>query len=161
MHILKSEDQPQYKRADDDAVIQQALQILTKRLVRVHAFTANSSPDTKAYLTLHHAAREAEAFGVLFLDNRHRLIADEVMFYGTLNGTAVYPREVMKRALTLNAAAMILYHNHPSGVSEPSRADELLTTQLKEAAAMLDMRILDHMVIGAEGVVSFSERGLL
>jgi DNA repair protein RadC len=102
-----------------------------------------------------------EVFCGLFLDNRHRVIAFEELFTGTLNGTAVYPREVVKHALRHNAAAVIFAHNHPSGVAEPSRADEVLTARLKEALALVDIRVLDHVVVGDGDMVSFSERGLL
>jgi DNA repair protein RadC len=100
-------------------------------------------------------------FSCLYLDNRHRVLAFEELFRGTLNGTAVYPREIIKRALEHNAAAVILVHNHPSGVAEPSRADELLTTRVREALQLVDVRLLDHLVVGDGEVVSFSERGLL
>lgn len=120
-----------------------------------------STRDTRDYLRTRLAGLEHEVFGVLFLDNRHRVLAFEELFRGTLNGTAVYPREVVKRALAHNAAAVIFVHNHPSGDPEPSRADELLTQRLKEALSFLEIRVLDHLVVGHEGCVSFSERGLL
>jgi DNA repair protein RadC len=102
-----------------------------------------------------------EVFAVLFLDNQHRLIKLETMFRGTLSQTAVYPREVARRALELNAAAVILSHNHPSGSAEPSRADEHLTQQLKSALALIDVRVLDHLIVASGGVLSFAERGLM
>lgn len=120
-----------------------------------------SPADTRAYLQACLRDRPYEVFGCLFLDNRHRVLAFEELFRGTLNGTAVYPREVLKRALALNAAAVILVHNHPSGLAEPSRADEALTEALKEALALVDIRVLDHLVVGDGETVSFSERGLL
>ncbi len=98
---------------------------------------------------------------MLFLDHQHRLLAMEELFRGTLAQTSVYPREVVKRALALNAAAVVLAHNHPSGVAEPSRADEHLTQSLRSALALVDVRVLDHFVVGAADVVSFAERGLL
>jgi DNA repair protein RadC len=100
-------------------------------------------------------------FAVLFLDSQHRLIVLEPMFRGTLTQTSVYPREVVKRALALNAGAVILAHNHPSGAAEPSRADEYLTQTLKAALALVDVRVLDHLVVGRGRVTSFAERGLL
>ena len=121
----------------------------------------NSTQDTKYFLQAQLRDRQHEVFCVLFLDNRHRVLAFEELFRGTLNGTAVYPREIVKRALKHNAAAVILVHNHPSGVAEPSRADETLTQRLKEALALVDVRLLDHLVIGDGETVSFSERGLL
>ena len=98
---------------------------------------------------------------VIFLDTQQRLIAFEEMFRGTLAQTSVYPREVVKRALALNAAAVVLAHNHPSGVAEPSRADEALTQALRAALALVDVRVLDHFVVAPGSVVSFAERGLL
>lgn len=143
--------------------LQAALEIgrrfLGEKLIRGEAL--NSSQDTKHFLQAQLRDRESEVFCCLFLDNRHRVLSFEELFRGTLNGTAVYPREILKRALKHNAAAVILAHNHPSGVAEPSRADELLTTRLKEALALVDVRLLDHLVVGDGEMVSFSERGLL
>lgn len=102
-----------------------------------------------------------EVFCCLYLDNRHRVISFEELFRGTIDGATVHPREVVKRALACNAAAIILAHNHPSGVAEPSQADELITRRLKEALALVDIRVLDHLVIGDCGCESFAERGLL
>ncbi len=98
---------------------------------------------------------------MLFLDSQHRLLQLDEMFRGTLTQTSVYPREVVRRALQLNAAAVILAHNHPSGAAEPSRADEFLTQSLKRALQLVDVRVLDHLVVGRGQVVSFAERGLL
>ena len=105
--------------------------------------------------------RAHEVFAVLFLDAQSRLIALEEMFRGTLTQTSVYPREIVKRSLDLGAAAVILAHNHPSGAAEPSRADEFLTQTLKSALSLVDVRVLDHLVVGQGQVVSFAERGLL
>lgn len=102
-----------------------------------------------------------EVFGCLFLDAQHRVIAYEELFRGTLTQTSVYPREVVKAALAHNAVAVIFAHNHPSGVAEPSRADEFLTQSLKNALALVDVRVIDHLVVGYGQVVSFAERGLL
>ena len=121
-----------------------------------------TSPDVvRDYLRLTLAALEHEVFVGLFLDSQHRLIAAEELFRGTLAQTSVYPREIVKSALTLNAAAVIFAHNHPSGIAEPSRADELLTQSLKSALALIDVRTLDHFVVAGGEVVSFAERGLL
>ncbi len=120
-----------------------------------------SSPqDTRAFLTLQLRDAPSEVFACLFLDNRHRVIAFEELFQGTIDGANVHPREVVKRALHHNAAALILAHNHPSGVAEPSQADRRITNRLKDALALIDVRVLDHIVVGDE-VVSFAERGLL
>jgi DNA repair protein RadC len=113
------------------------------------------------YLAVHYAGQEREVFGVMFLDNRHRLIAVEEMFLGTVDGATVHPREVVKRALKLNAAAAILAHNHPSGVADPSQADELITARLRDALGLVDIRVLDHLIVGGTTVTSLVERGLL
>jgi len=110
-------------------------------------------------LKLRHYAREV--FACLFLDNQHRLISYEEMFYGTIDGASVHPREVVKRALEVNAAAVIFAHNHPSGVSEPSQADRRITERLKSALSLVDIRVLDHLVVGDTEVTSFAELGIL
>jgi DNA repair protein RadC len=102
-----------------------------------------------------------EVFCCLFLDNRHRLIAFQELFRGTIDGASVHPREVVREALCRNAAAVILAHNHPSGVAEPSQADELITLRLREALALVDIRVLDHLIVGDSRCASFAERGLL
>ncbi len=123
---------------------------------------ALGSPDAvRDYLRLTLATLPYEAFVVLFLDSQNRLLAAKELFRGTLSQTSVYPREVVKAALAHNAAGVILAHNHPSGVAEPSRADELLTASLKQALALVDIRTLDHFVIAGSRVVSFAERGLV
>lgn len=113
------------------------------------------------YLRLFFAGQEHESFVVLFLDAQNRLITAKELFRGTLTQTSVYPREIVKEALRHNAAALIFSHNHPSGVPEPSRADELLTTSLKQALSMIDVKVLDHFVVAGSKTVSFAERGLL
>jgi DNA repair protein RadC len=113
------------------------------------------------FLRISLMGRGHEVFMVLFLDAQHRLIEAEEMFRGTLTQTSVYPREVVKRSLYFNAAAVIFAHNHPSGVAQPSQADELLTRSLREALALVEIRVLDHFVIGGNAVMSFAERGLL
>lgn len=105
--------------------------------------------------------RDREVFAALFLDNQHRILAYEELFLGTLSAATVYPRDVVKRALHYNAAALILVHNHPSGYPEPSRADIEITLRLQDALALVDIRILDHLVVGTEGIVSLAERGNL
>jgi DNA repair protein RadC len=102
-----------------------------------------------------------EAFGVIFLDNRHRMLADEILFRGSLAGAAVHPRVVDQRALEVNAAAAIFWHNHPSGVAEPSRSDESITRSLRVVLGLVDVRVLDHFVVGAAETTSLAERGLL
>lgn len=121
-----------------------------------------SSPEqVRGYLRLQLQRLDHEVFMVLFLDAQNRLIIAEELFSGTLTQTSVYPREVVKRALHRNAAAVVLAHNHPSGVAEPSRADELLTGALKEALALIDVRVLDHFIVAGSETLSFAEKGLL
>ena len=145
----------------DDAVIESALKILEKRITYSTDSQALSSPaDSRAYVKLQLAAYPHEVFACLFLDNRNCVIAFDKLFRGTIDGASVYPREVVKAALKHNAAAVIFAHNHPSGVAEPSHADEQITKRLKDALALIDVRVLDHLVVG-EDVISFAERGLL
>ncbi|HYQ92937.1 MAG TPA: DNA repair protein RadC [Candidatus Competibacteraceae bacterium] len=120
-----------------------------------------SVADTRRYLTAKLRHEPHEVFACLFLDNRHRVLAFEELFHGTIDGASVHPRQIVKRALYHNAAALILAHNHPSGVAEPSRADEQITLRLKEALALVDVRVLDHFIIGDGEVISFAERGLI
>ena len=117
--------------------------------------------DTRRYVSARLRGFPYEVFACLFLDNRHRIIAFEEMFRGTIDGTSVHPREVVRRSLEHNAAALIVAHNHPSGVAEPSHADRLLTRRLMDAGALVDLRLLDHIVVGDGETVSFAERGWL
>lgn len=120
-----------------------------------------SPASVRDYLRLFFAGQEHESFAVLFLDAQNRLIAADELFRGTLTQTSVYPREVVKAALRHNAGATIFSHNHPSGVAEPSRADEILTGELKKALALVDVRVLDHFIVAGAEVLSFAERGLI
>jgi len=120
-----------------------------------------SPNSTRDYLRVLLADRKAEVFGCLYLDNRHRVIETAELFQGTIDGAAVYPRVVVQQALTLNAAAVMFFHNHPSGVAEPSNADEAITRRLKDALALVDIRVLDHFIVTAGESLSFAERGLL
>ncbi|NML17744.1 RadC family protein [Azohydromonas caseinilytica] len=147
------------KQAEIGAVMEIARRTLAVELARTPVFDAPAK--VKDYLALRLAGLEHEVFAVLFLDSQHRLLCMEELFRGTLTQTSVYPREVVKRALQLNAGALILAHNHPSGLAEPSRADEFLTQRLKSALQLVDVAVLDHLVIGAGQTVSFAERGLL
>ena len=147
------------KYAQLQAVLEMGRRYLAENMQRGEALS--SSRDTKQYLQARLRDRREEVFCCLFLDNRHHILAFEELFNGTLNGATVYPREVIKRALEHNAAALIFAHNHPSGIAEPSHADKLLTSRLKEALALVDIRVLDHLVVGDGEVVSFSEQGLL
>ena len=147
------------KRAEVAAVLELARRSIASELAARPVF--DSPGKVKDYLQLQLAGRAHEVFAVLFLDAQSRLVRLEEMFRGTLTQTSVYPREIVKRALELGAAAVILAHNHPSGAAEPSRADEFLTQSLKSALALVDVRVLDHLVVGQGAVVSFAERGLL
>jgi len=121
-----------------------------------------TSPElVRRYLSAQLRHQPHEIFAVLFLDNQHRLIAYDELFYGTIDGASVYPREVVKKALARNAAAAILAHNHPSGVAEPSQADQRITARLQEALNLVGVRVIDHLVVGDNQVISFAERGLL
>ena len=115
--------------------------------------------DTRRFLTARLRSHEHEVFACLFLDNRHRLICFEELFRGTVNGASVYPREIAKRGLYHNAAAIIIAHNHPSGVAEPSQADRAITGRIRDAMALIDVRLMDHFVVGDGQIVSFAERG--
>jgi DNA repair protein RadC len=119
-----------------------------------------SPDDTRKFIQLRLSCQESERFCVLYLDSRNRVIEFETPFYGTLTGASVYPREIVKRSLQLNAAGVIFAHNHPSGLTTPSDADKTITQRLKDALALIDVRVLDHLVVG-NNVLSFAERGLL
>ncbi len=140
------------------AVLEMAKRHLLEQISRGDVLC--SPAQTRQFLSSQLASYPHEVFACLFLDNRNRVIAFEKMFYGTIDGASVYPREVVRLALQKNAAAIIFAHNHPSGVAEPSHADEKITQRLKKALALVDIRVLDHFVVGDE-VVSFAERGLL
>ncbi|EKS4565695.1 RadC family protein [Salmonella enterica] len=140
--------------------IQRAVSLLDKHL-RQPGVSFLSATETRDWLRLKMAGLEREEFMVLFLNNQHQLLACETLFTGTINHTEVYPREIVKAALRYNAAAVILAHNHPSGTAEPSRADRLITSNLQNTLLLVDVRILDHFIIGHRDIVSFAERGWL
>ncbi|KLV05708.1 RadC family protein [Photobacterium ganghwense] len=147
------------KFAQLQAVLEMSQRHFEETLKRGDALT---SPDhTRRYLSHLLRDRHREAFFVLFLDNQHRVLSGEVLFEGTIDAASVYPREVVKRSLELNAAALILAHNHPSGVAEPSQADRRITRRICDALALVDIRVLDHFVIGDGEITSFAERGWL
>ena len=144
---------------EKQSVITLAMKVLS---IKHRAGRVLSKPDeTRDFLRLRLADYRNEVFGCLFLDNRHRIIAVRELFQGTIDGASVYPRVVVQQAMEVNAAAMVFFHNHPSGVAEPSHADEAITRRLKEALALVDVRVLDHFVVSAGESVSFAERGLL
>ncbi|WP_081981348.1 RadC family protein [Vibrio variabilis] len=139
------------------AVLELTQRYLSETLQRGDALT--SPEQTKLYLSGLLRDKQREEFYVLYLDNQHRVIVGESLFQGTIDAASVYPREVVKRALEHNAAALILAHNHPSGVAEPSQSDRRITRRISDALALVDVRILDHFVVGDGEIVSFAERG--
>lgn len=146
--------------AQENQIIAEAKLLLTQRLQsRDTVFTSPLA--VRNYLCLQLTDKEREVFSCLFLDSQHRLIEYQEIFAGTINSCSIYPREVVKAALRINAAAVIFSHNHPSGVAEPSMADKHVTKQLTEVLSLIDIRVLDHFIIGGDTVVSFAERGLL
>lgn len=143
----------------ENRTIARALNILESRMIRYDVLT---NPETSAnYLRLKLADLKDEVFACLFLDTRNRIISFETLFTGTINGASVHPRVVIRKALELNAAAVIFAHNHPSGMAEPSQADKTLTNRLKDACELVDIRVLDHFVVSHGESVSFAERGLI
>jgi DNA repair protein RadC len=128
---------------------------------RTGAPALDSPVRTRQYLRHQIGALPYEVFGLLLLDNRHRLIRAEVLFRGTIDGASVHPREVARVVLEPNAAAVIFYHNHPSGIAEPSHVDELITRRLSDALRLIDVRVLDHLIIGDGAAYSFAETGRL
>ena len=139
-------------------VFEKAAELLEYQYQRDHSFT--NPEHTKHYLSMKLGHQEREVFAVLFLDNQNQLIRYQELFYGTVDSASVYPREVAKAALQANAAAVIFAHNHPSGIAEPSSSDRRITTRLVDALKLLDIRVLDHVVVGLV-CVSFAERGLI
>jgi len=144
--------------ADRD-VIDAELAVLSAQVSRVN--TLNSPRAVREFLAIRYANLEHEVFTVIFLDNRNRVIACEDLFRGTIDGASVYPREVVKAALSHNASACLLAHPHPSGIAEPSQADEFITRRLRDALALVDIRLVDHVVIGGGNFTSLAERGLV
>jgi DNA repair protein RadC len=147
------------KRAQFEAAIELARRSLKADMQSANALTSPGA--VRDYLRLAIAGREHEVFVCLWLDAQHRVTACEELFRGTLTQTSVYPREIVKAALRANAAAVIFAHNHPSGVAQPSRADELLTRNLKDALALVEVKVLDHFIVAGRQALSFAERGLL
>lgn len=158
--LLQAVTQPtEFDETEQEAIIKLALEILAAR----HAPGSNltSPTETTAYLRIKFADYKNEVFCTIFLDNRHRVLSFEEMFQGTVDGSSVHPRVVVQRALEINAAAVIFAHNHPSGIAEPSNADEQITRRLKDALALVDVRVLDHIVVGVTETTSMAEKGLL
>jgi DNA repair protein RadC len=148
-----------YRAANFEEILEAARAALSNRVKKGTALTSRKL--TRDYLMTRLSARDHEVFTVIFMDNRHRVIECLEMFRGTIDGASVHPREVVKEALQRNAAAVILSHNHPSGVAEPSQADELITSRLRDALALIDVRVLDHIIIAGGQTLSLAERGLI
>jgi DNA repair protein RadC len=146
------------KYAQLQAVMEMARRYLFESMQRGHALS--SPEDTRQYLSECLRDYQYEVFAALFMDQRHRVICFEELFTGTIDGASVYPREVVKKALQYNAAAIIFAHNHPSGIAEPSSADKYITKRLQDALSLMDIKVLDHFIVGDE-VISFAERGLI
>lgn len=163
---VRSQEPAEYntrKAESEQAIIDQAMEILRSRIIRGESLT---SPDCvrkylRTYLTLKSAHLEREEFGMVLMNTQHETIAINTLFVGTLDSASVYPREVVKEALSHNAGAVILFHNHPSGLPEPSSADRVITKQIQEALDLVGTRVLDHIIVGGDQSVSFAERGLL
>jgi DNA repair protein RadC len=160
MTTLYVRDGDQFREATAEAVLHRANALMAQRL-RPGAPVLTAPNRTREFLCLKLGALEHEVFAALFLDNRHRLIEYVELFRGTIDGASVHPREVVKEGLSRNAAAVIFAHCHPSGQTSPSHADELITRRLKEALALLDIRVLDHIIVAANQMVSMAEMGLL
>ncbi|HAT7578915.1 DNA repair protein RadC [Enterobacter hormaechei] len=144
----------------EQRTIRRALNLLAKQL-REPGVTFTSTRVTRDWLRLHMTGLEREIFVVLWLDNQNRLIAHETLFKGTINSTTVHPRELVKSAMKHNAASAVLAHNHPSQLAEPSQADRQITDRIKTALELVDVRVLDHLIVGGLDIVSFAERGWL
>jgi len=144
----------------EDKIIAEAMAILRARM-RVYEYTFTSPELVKKYIRLQLSENSYESFGILYLNNQHQLITDEVLFRGTIDQAAVYPREILKRSLELGAAALIIYHNHPSGACDPSMADKTITAKIKQVVELVDMRVLDHIIVGNGGLYSFADSGLI
>lgn len=144
-----------------DEILAMASGIALQALVSREGLQLDDPALVRDYLCAWLGNRQSEVFGCLFLDNRHRILAAEELFFGTIDGASVHPREVVRECLKHNAASVIFVHNHPSGLAEPSQADERITQKLKDALRLIDVRVLDHFVVGTDALVSFAERGLL
>lgn len=147
------------RRQEEDAIISEALAILRRRTSRANYDRAESPAEVRRLLILAYGAADKEHFGILWLDTKNRIIKREILFTGTLNSCRVYPREVVKAGLALNASRCILFHNHPSGFAEPSEADRVLTRMINQALAVVDMSVADHIIVTGECAYSFAEHG--
>jgi DNA repair protein RadC len=157
--LLAQFDDGSSRPATAEEIIAAAREHMSRRVRRGTQLTSPKA--TRDYLSLKLGTLEREVFAVIFLDKRHRLISYQEMFQGTIDGASVHPREVVKEALKQNAAAVILAHPHPSGIAEPSAADEAITHRLREALALIDVRVLDHIIVAGGDTTSFAEQGLM
>ena len=157
--VLFVRDGDNYREASAQDILDRASSLIAQRF-RAGAPVIDSPQRTREFLQHQIGGLQYEVFGALLLDNRHRLIRCKILFRGTIDGASVYPREVVREVLDANAAALVLFHNHPSGVNLPSPADELVTKRLREAMQLIDVRVLDHIIVG-ENFYSFAEAGLL
>ncbi|MCG8023960.1 MAG: DNA repair protein RadC [Candidatus Thiodiazotropha endolucinida] len=144
---------------EQQSLMNLALSLLEEKHRPGEALT--SPDDTRRYLRLRLAGYQNEVFGCVFLSNRHHVIEVAELFQGTIDGASVHPRVVVQKALSCNAGALVLFHNHPSGVAEPSHADEAITRRLQESLALVDIRVIDHFVVAAGESISFAEKGIL
>lgn len=145
----------------DDQIIQKAISILEARAAEIDGYLVTNPDAAKQLARLHIGSLEHEVFGVFHLTNQHALIEFQVIFRGTISSASVYPREVVKEALARNSAALVLCHNHPSGVVEPSAADQRITEQLVKALDLVDIRVIDHVICSTTDALSFAERGII
>ena len=179
MSQINSEDAPEYTTEpearsksngltlSETAIIDRALNIIDQKFKSSLYLDASYQPKlftspkrVLEFCKLKIGYEESEKFAVLFLDTRHRLISFDIMFHGTIDGASIHPREIIKKALQYNAAAMILSHNHPSGICTPSQADKMITTRIVDAAKLMEIRVLDHIIVGEE-YYSFASHGLM
>ena len=158
MRNSKNQHDYPFKTSELNELLERAADALATKYRREGTFT--NPTNVKEYLKLKLGAHDREVFAVMFLDNQHQLISFEELFFGTIDAASIYPREVLKTALNHNAAAVIFAHNHPSGIAEPSQADKRITQRLIDALKLVDIRVLDHIVVG-EDCVSFAEKGLI
>ena len=159
MTTLYVNDSGDFREACDQEIIRCAQGVLGKRF-RAGSPVLTSPERTQEFLRIRLATLDYEVFGCLYVDKRHRLIKAEDLFRGTIDGAIVHPRELIRAVILNGAAAVVLYHNHPSGQATPSQADELITTRLRDALALIDVRLLDHIIVG-DSAYSFAEHGLI
>jgi DNA repair protein RadC len=159
MTTLYVKDSGGFREACDEEILHRAQGVLGKRF-RLGSPVLTSPARTREFLRIRLGALDYEVFGCLHLDKRHRLITAEDLFRGTIDGASVHPREIVRSVILHGAAALVLYHNHPSGQASPSQADELITARVREGLALIDVRVLDHIIVG-ESTYSFAEHGLL